>query len=157
MVPRNTRRLALVVALVALLGLAPPAVAARSAATEPARIALVALNDNGQSGPPVGCGNSLVPVTVDVPAAGSTEGKITQALLALFAIRRQFYGQSGLYTALYMNNLVVDRVELQGSVAAIYLAGTLSLGGECDDPRAEGQVAETARLVPGVTGAVVIY
>src|SRR5215213_4762266 len=136
MEPRSTRCLALVVALVALLGLAPPAAAARPAATEPARIALVALNDNGQSGPPVGCGDSLVPVTVDVPTASTTEGKITQALVKLFSIKQQFYGQSGLYTALYMNNLVVDRVEMQGSVAAIYLSGTLSLGGECDDPRA---------------------
>src|SRR5215211_4789936 len=154
---RITRRLALVALLVALLGLAPPAVASGPPATEPARIALVALNDNGRSGPPVGCGDSLVPVDVEVPAAGTTEGKVTQALLKLFSIKQQLYGQSGLYTALYMNNLVVDRVEMQGGIAAVYLSGTLSLGGECDDPRAEGQVAQTARLVPGVTGAIVIY
>jgi hypothetical protein len=157
MEPQIARHLVLVTLLVAVLGLAPPAAAAGSSATEPARIALVALNDNGQSGPPVGCGDSLVPVTADVPAAGTTEGKVTQALLKLFSIKQPFYGQSGLYTALSMNTLVVDRVELQGGVAAVYLSGTLSLGGECDDPRAEGQVAQTARLVPGVTGAVVIY
>jgi hypothetical protein len=157
MEPQSIRRLTLAALLVTLLGLAPPAAAAAPAATKPAKVALVALNDNGQSGPPVGCGDSLVPVTVDVPTASTTAGKITQALLKLFSIKQQFYGQSGLYTALYMNNLVVDRVEMQGSVAAIYLSGALSLGGECDDPRAEGQVAQTARLVPGVTGAVVIY
>lgn len=146
----------LALALVALLGLAPVSPAA-AAATEPATIFLVAVGDNGQSGSPVGCGDSLIPVTIQVPAAGTTAGKITQALTKLFALHDQYYGQSGLYNALYQSNLGMDRVELQGGVAAVYLTGALRVNGECDDPRVEGQIVATARQVPGVTDAIVVF
>ncbi|MGN6811878.1 MAG: hypothetical protein ACTHMP_13485 [Thermomicrobiales bacterium] len=146
----------------ALLGIAPTTLAAPQAAqavaaTEQATIYLVAIGDNGQSGTKIGCGDSLIPVTVNVPAANTTAGKITQALTALFAIKQQFYGQSGLEDSLYQSNLTVSRVELQGSVAAVYLSGSLTLGGVCDDPRAEGQITATAMHLPGVTQAIVVF
>lgn len=150
------RILSIVIAFVFLLGLAPAVVAAGPAAVEQAKIVLVAPGDNGQSGILVGCGDSLVPVTVDVPNANTTAGKITQALTKLFSLHSHDYGQSGLQNALYASNLQVDDVEMQGSTAAIYLTGTISLGGVCDAPRAEGQIVETAKQVPGVTKAIVI-
>jgi hypothetical protein len=160
---RQTYRWAIFALLLcAFLGITPAALAAPQAAqavaaTEQATIYLVAIGDNGQSGTQIGCGDSLIPVAVNVPAANTTEGKITQALTTLFAIKQQFYGQSGLENSLYQSNLTVSRVELQGSVAAIYLAGSLSLGGVCDDPRAEGQITATAMHLPGVTQAIVIF
>ncbi|MGN6361874.1 MAG: GerMN domain-containing protein, partial [Thermomicrobiales bacterium] len=146
----------------ALLGIAPTTLAAPQAAqavaaTEQATIYLVAIGDNGQSGTKIGCGDSLIPVTVNVPTANTTAGKITQALTALFAIKQQFYGQSGLEDSLYQSNLAVNKVELQGGVAAVYLSGSLTLGGVCDDPRAEGQITATAMHLPGVTQAIVVF
>jgi hypothetical protein len=152
---RMTRLAAgLLVVLAALLAGVPLA-AAR--APDQARIYLVAPGDDGQSGVPVGCGDSLVPVTVETAPAATTEARIAAALAALFALKEPAYGQSGLANALYRSSLTVDRVELQGGVAAVYLSGALSVGGVCDEPRAEGQIVETARQFPGLSAAIVIY
>lgn len=145
------------IALVALLGLLPGVVMAAPLAAEQAKIYLVAIGDGGTSGTEIGCGDSLVPVTVDIPGGGSTADRITQALTKLFALHDQFYGQSGLYNSLYASNLHVDQVEVQGGTAAVYLSGTTSFGGVCDDPRADGQVEATASQFPGVTKAIVVF
>ena len=154
---RRSTRLLVTVAIVGLLGIFPSLAAAAPAALERSRIYMIALEDNGASGTPIGCGDSLIPVTVDVPEAATTAGKITQALTRLFSLRDRFYGESGLYNALYASRLAVDRVEIQGGTAAVYLTGSISLGGVCDDPRAEEQIAATARQFPGVTKAVIIF
>ena len=151
---RQSRRIAFVG--VVLLLLMPLAVTARQPTTEPATIYMIAEGDNGQSGIPVGCGDSLIPVTVDVPAATTTEGKITAALQHLFSLHDPFYGQSGLYNALYENMLTIDSVSLYGSTAGVILSGTTGSRGTCDDPRIEGQIEQTVLSVPGVTNVVVI-
>jgi len=144
-------------ACVALLVLLPVAVSARQpTTTEPATIYLVAMGDDGQSGIPVGCDDSLIPVTVDVSAATTTEGRITAALQHLFSLHDPFYGQSGLYNALYENTLTIDSVSLHGSTAGVILSGATHSRGTCDDPRIEGQVAQTVLSVPGVTSVVII-
>jgi hypothetical protein len=142
-------------ACVALLLLMPHAASARQP-TENATIYMIAMGDNGQSGMFVGCGDSLIPVTVTVPAATTTEGKITAALQHLFSLHDPFYGQSGLYNALYENTLTVDSVSLHGSTAGVILSGETRSRGTCDDPRIEGQIEQTVLAVPGVTRVVVI-
>ena len=145
----------LVVLLAALLGGVP---AAAAPAAEQARMYLVSLNDTSGSGGAIGCGDSLVPVTIEItPAAATTEARIAAALGRLFALNDQFYGQSGLYHALYQSDLVVDQVELQGGIAVVHLSGTLSVGGVCDEPRVEGQIVATARQFPGLANTLVIY
>jgi hypothetical protein len=127
-----------------------------AAATEPAKIFLVAIGDNGQSGMRIGCGDSLVPVTVQVEAASGTDVKIARAIAALLAIKQQYYGQSGLYDALYQSNLTVAGVSLLDGAAVVRLSGSLVVGGVCDEPRVEQQLAQTALQFPGVTNVSIV-
>ncbi|MEZ4728470.1 MAG: GerMN domain-containing protein [Caldilineaceae bacterium] len=104
-------------------------------------IYLVALEDRGQSGMEIGCGDSVIPVEVEIEP---TIAPLTAALGALFSINERFYGQSGLYNALYRSNLAVDRIDITNGVASIYLVGQLQVGGVCDEPRVRAQIEETA-------------
>lgn len=156
---RPGRTAVVLVALLALMSsmmVSYPASARQPTATEFATIYMIALEDNGQSGIPVGCDDSLIPVTREVAAAATTEGKITATLQLLFSLHDPFYGQSGLYNALYQNTLVVDSVSLHGSTVGVFLSGGTGARGVCDDPRIEGQIAQTALQFPGVTGVVII-
>jgi len=103
-------------------------------------IYLIALEDQGVSGDPVGCGDSAVPVQIQIPP---TQGVLRAALDALLALKTQYFGQSGLYNALYQSNLHVESVVIQNGEAIVKLAGTLIQGGECDSPRVQAQLEET--------------
>ncbi len=105
------------------------------------KLFFIALNDNGKSGKLVGCGDSVVPVEIMIPP---TTAPLTASLRALLAIKTSTYGQSGLYNALYRSSLQVDSVSITAGKATIKLVGTISLGGECDDPRFVAQLTETA-------------
>lgn len=115
------------------------------AGTAPAKttlqIYLVAIGDGGKSGQKIGCGDSLVPVKVEVPY---TLGVLRTALNKLLSIKDQYYGQSGLYDALYQSDLQVNNVVIQNGKALVYLTGTMTLGGECDNPRVEAQLTQIA-------------
>ena len=157
---RHKRRYGvLLVALALWLGLSPTLALAAPAttATTQAQIYLVALGDNGASGEKIGCGDSLVPVTVESPIGNTVEERITLALTKLFSLRNRDYGQSGLITVLADSHLSVERVTVEQGVAAVYLSGTLSLGGTCDDPRAVGQIAATTRRFQTVTRVEIIF
>jgi hypothetical protein len=105
------------------------------------KIFLIATGDNGHAGPLVGCGDSAVGVIVHVPYS---TGVLRAALTALLANHSQHYGESGLYNALYQSHLAVDDVAIASGVATIRLTGTLTMGGECDSPRVEAQLKQTA-------------
>jgi hypothetical protein len=117
-----------------------PAVPATSA-QQMVKIYLIALEDNGQSGPQVGCGDSAVPVQVPV---SPTKEVLKAAMEALISVKVQYYGQSGLYNALYQSDLRLDGVNIKDGVAIIDLSGSLQMGGECDSPRVEAQINQTA-------------
>jgi len=106
------------------------------------KIYFVALGDNGRSGPKIGCDDSIIPVEVMIEP---TTAPLTAALNQLFAIKSQYYGQSGLYNALYRSNLHLDSAVVEGGRATVRLSGQLQLGGVCDDPRVEAQIEATAR------------
>jgi hypothetical protein len=108
---------------------------------ERTQIYLVALGDAGSSGIEIGCGDSLVPVTV---AIEPTIAPLTAALDTLFEIDSRTYGQSGLYNALYRSNLVVDGINIEDGEATIALSGNILTGGTCDVPRIEQQLRQTA-------------
>ena len=116
------------------------------------KIFLIAVNDNGQTGLPVGCGDSAVPAQVEVPA---NAGVLKSALAALLSVKKQYYGQSGLYNALYQSNLQVESVSIVGGKASVYLTGTLTMGGECDTPRVQAQLEQTILQFPTVTAAAI--
>jgi spore germination protein GerM len=105
------------------------------------KIYLIAINDNGASGPKIGCNDSAVPVTLNLPA---TTSPLTDSTKQLLSMKSRFYGESGLYNVFYQSNLTVDSVIISNGKATYNLRGTLSLGGECDDPRVEAQLKYTA-------------
>ncbi len=118
-----------------------------AATVDRVKIALIALDDNGQTGKPVGCGDSVVAVERQV---APTQEPLRAALQELFSLREQFLGQSGLYNALHQAQIVVESATATDGKAVIRLSGSLLLGGVCDDPRAGAQIEETALLSPGV-------
>lgn len=149
-----------VVLLVALVPLAAfgstPATAPTAQAQESAKIYLVALEDNGVSGKLIGCGDSLVPVTVTIPSAATAAGKVKVALETLFAHHDPYWGQSGLYNALYQNTLTVQEVRIEGGAIGVILTGSTGSRGVCDDPRIEEQITETARqFMPGARVVII--
>jgi len=105
------------------------------------QIYLIALEDNGQSGPLVGCGDSGIPVQVETL---STKEVLRVSMEKLLSLKDQFYGESGLYNALYKSDLQVESITLENGKAVINLTGTLMLGGVCDNPRVEAQLEQTA-------------
>jgi hypothetical protein len=102
---------------------------------------MIAVGDNGQSGPALGCGDSAIPVAIDVPY---TQGVLRAALERLLAHKSQYYGESGLYNALYQSSLQIDDLNITNGEAVIQLGGQVMLGGECDTPRLIAQLEQTA-------------
>ncbi len=116
------------------------------------KIFLIAIEDNGKSGALVGCGDSAVPIIVTIP---KTQGVLRATLEKLLSEKAQFYGESGLYNALYQSNLQLTGVTIEQGKAIIHLTGTLMLGGTCDAPRVEAQIEQTALQFSTVTDVAV--
>ncbi len=125
----------------------PTVAATRTRAPTPAagttrvQLYFVAIDDNGKSGKKIGCNDSLVAVDREVPA---TSAPLTTALNELFLLKDRFYGQSGLYNALYQSKLKIESVTIVDGKATIKLAGSLILNGVCDNPRVEAQIEQVA-------------
>jgi hypothetical protein len=103
---------------------------------------MVAMNDNGVKGTKIGCGDSIVPVSVPITP---TLGVLRAALTKLLSVKTRFFGgESDLYNSLYQSNLNLDSLNLQDGVATIRLSGTVVLGGVCDTPRFQAQLEQTA-------------
>jgi hypothetical protein len=107
---------------------------------------LVALEDDGASGATIGCGDSLVPVR---RAVAPTRLPLLAALNELLAQKSEFYGESGLYNALWQSNLRVQTAEIRDGTATVALVGQVRLGGTCDSPRFQAQIEETIRAASG--------
>jgi hypothetical protein len=130
----------------------PPTPTSLAPAQNMVKIFLIAVNDNGQTGSPVGCGDSAVPAQVGITP---TVGTLKAALNALLSIKDQYYGQSGLYNALYQSNLQLESASIDNGTASVYLSGVLSMGGECDTPRVQAQLEQTVLQFPSVTEAAI--
>lgn len=129
----------------------PPSEPAPSATSLPFAAVMVyyiALEDNGVSGAPVGCGDSAVPVEVSV---GFGQDALVFAYEKLLYEHERNIGQSGLYNALYQSDLTVKSAEIRDGKATIALEGTLMLGGECDNPRVLAQLEMIPGQFSGVT------
>jgi LysM repeat protein len=101
------------------------------------RIFLVSTDDGG----PIGCGDTLVAVTQEIP---STRGVLRAALERLLSLHSAYYGESGLYNALYQSQLAIEDVRIDNRVATIRLTGQVVLGGVCDTPRVTAQLEQLA-------------
>lgn len=107
-----------------------------------ANIYLIALEDAGSSGQPVGCNDSAIPV---VRTFTPTVAPLTAALQILLSLgSNPYYGESGLYNALYQSSLQLDSVNIVNREAIIQLSGQLVSGGVCDVPRLQAQLQLTA-------------
>ncbi len=106
------------------------------------KIYYIALEDNGVSGAPVGCGDSVVPVEFLVDFG---KEPLVYAYERLLYEHERTIGESGLYNALYQSDLTLKSAEIKDGKAIIALEGTLMLGGECDNPRVQAQL----EMIPG--------
>jgi len=122
---------------------------------QPIMIYLIIPEDDGRSGPPVGCGDSGVAVRRDRLATGSLERDIQASLEELFSIRTMNYGQSGYTHSLYSASLAVLGVAMDGDRALIRLGGTLPLIGLCADAQMEAQILLTIFQYPEISSAFV--
>ncbi len=104
------------------------------------QIYLIGLEDNGNSGQLVGCGDSAIAVSVEI---APTKEVLRASLEKLLSLKEQYYGQSGLYNAMYQSDLQIEHISLDNGKAEINLTGTMMLGGECDNPRVEAQLTST--------------
>jgi hypothetical protein len=118
-------------------------------APETAAVYLVRLEDNGESGELIGCGDSLIPIGIDVPSdlTGNLEGSVAFVVAEL--IERSKPAAEPHYSALSTANLSVDSVAETTNGVTVALSGDFTLGGVCDNPRFEYQLRETIRSVTG--------
>jgi len=114
---------------------------------------MIAMGDNGQSGIPVGCDDSLIPVTIPIWPTSSLEEQIAATLTVLLSFDDPFYGESGLYNALHQSDAQVEQVTVANGVATVELVGSIVSAGTCDDPRILGQLRQTV-LAAGVDEVV---
>ncbi|WP_427015772.1 GerMN domain-containing protein [Pseudarthrobacter sp. P1] len=122
--------------------------------TAPLTLYFIALNDNGASGPKVGCGDSAVgtssgPVTFTDPVAG--------AMTELLSLHDPQLGQSGLDNTLWQSSLVLDSVTRSGGTVTVALSGDFVQGGECDTPRIIAQLTLTAQAAAGSATVDITY
>lgn len=105
----------------------------------------VRLEDNGQSGQLVGCGDSLVAVDSDVTASADVANNLRLAYRALFETDSADLNEQGLYTAFTTADLRLESVSFNNGSAIVRLFGDYTLGGECDGPRVEAQLESIAQ------------
>ena len=126
---------------------ASPAQRRRGAPKREVRVYLVALDDDGRTGRKIGCGDSLVPVTRTVSAAGGA--LLRAALDELLSLPHDFDGRLKNYWR--GNNLRVSGVTLRNGLATVRITGEgPSIAGVCDAPRITEQIRATARQFPTV-------
>jgi spore germination protein GerM len=125
----------------------PGAQSVRAAHMSTVRIYLIAIG-TGRAGKTVGCGDGLVAVTRPI---APTRAPLSTAIRLLLNDHHRYYGQSGLYNALYRSRLRLVSASIKGGHARVRLAGRLNLGGECDDPRVAAQLRHTALQFRTVT------
>ena len=116
-------------------------------------IYMVALEDNGTGGKKIGCGDSLIPVKREIDRE---QGVLTAALTDQLSQKEQYYGESGLYNALYRSSLTLEKATITNGVADIRISGKLSLGGVCDDPRVEEMLNGVALQFPTIRQANIL-
>lgn len=118
--------------------------------TGPLKIYYVAIGDGGASGKKIGCDDSLVAVNT---ASVTTNDAIKSSMKTLLANHKKDYGQSGLYNALYQSKLTFQSSTINDDTVAVALSGTITQGGECDAPRVQAQLEQTAATAAGVKDA----
>lgn len=117
------------------------------------RIAVILYEGAGTVGNEVGCGDAVV--WIERPAeVGSTP--LEQALRTLLATPAEVSVEGTTYAnALGDTSLLLESATVEGGVATIRLTGNLMMGGACDTPRVEAQIAYTVQQFPEIESSVV--
>lgn len=105
----------------------------------------VRLEDNGQSGELIGCGDSLVAVESDLTVGDDIANNLRLAYRALFEADPADLDEQGLYTAFTNADLRLESVSFNNGSAIVRLFGDYTLSGECDAPRVEAQLERIAQ------------
>lgn len=113
----------------------------------------VAVDDQGKSGPKIGCGDSLV-ATESAPETFTDQ--VGASIKMLLNDKSSEHGQSGLINALAASDLRFIDSMVSGGEVAVDLSGTVSSGGTCDDPRIIEQLKYTAKTAAGVGSARIL-
>lgn len=113
-----------------------------SSGNQAIQIYLIALEDDGKTGEKIGCGDSAVAVNRSIKR---TAAPLQAAIEELLSLQTNILGESSLYNSLYGSQLSVQKISVSSRKAAIYLTGSVSLGGVCDNPRFEAQLTKTAK------------
>jgi hypothetical protein len=112
------------------------------------RVFFIAGGDNGKSGKLVGCKDSAIPIEWDIDP---NKQPLVQALEQLFSFDQMFVGNPRLYHPIYALGLKLESAEIDAEgVAHVKLNGSGSIGGSCDQLRAQAQIEETILASPGV-------
>src|SRR5688572_10074398 len=111
-------------------------------------IYLIAMEDNGASGPKIGCNDSIIEVKRVL--AQPTQSPLRAAFEELLSIKDDFYGESGLFNSLWEQDLTVDSVNITNGKAIVHLSGDFHGLGTCADPRMIAQLEYTALQFPTV-------
>lgn len=102
----------------------------------------VALGDDGKAGERIGCGDSLVPIVADPT---KDEDVVRVAMERLLAGRSHMVPGTALHDSLSESELSMVSLSTGNDTVKVYLSGSLNLGGVCDGPRVEAQLAQTAK------------
>jgi Sporulation and spore germination len=127
-----------------LVGVGTPV---QGAASKKIKLFFIILDDNGKVGKKIGCGDSIIPVAVNI---APTSAPLKAAYETLLAIHDDTYGARKLSNPLSKSNLRVDSVVIKKRIATIRLTGDLISAGHCEDPRIEAQLTEIALQFPTV-------
>ncbi len=114
----------------------------------------VAVDDQGKSGPLIGCGDSLVATETE---PRTFTNPVEAAMLALLGDNSATHGESGLLNAVAASELRYVSSKVRGDQVTVDLSGTLSSGGTCDDPRIVEQLKYTAKVAAGVGSARILF
>ncbi len=110
--------------------------------------------ENSLSGSEIlGCGDGLAYLGYDMSAS---QDPVYDTLAELLTLNQNDYAASGYYNSLDNAQLTVNSLSINNGVAEVYLNGTLSLGGVCDNPRVVAQLEKTLLQFPNIT-SVDIY
>lgn len=132
---------------------ASPAPTAPETRTVPLTLYYVALGDEGVTGEPIGCGDSLVAFTTE-PV--TTDDVLRSSMERLLADTDRNLGGSGLYSAIPGGTLSYVDGSVEAGTVTVELTGRPAPAGECDNPRIELQLERTAMAATDATDALVL-
>ncbi len=111
------------------------------------KIYLVAVGDDGKAGKKIGCGDSLVPLTVKTK---KTASPLADAVRELLVAPQHSAGSPKVENSWKGRDLKAESVSIRNHTATIHITGEVFVAGVCDEPRITSQIEATARQFPTV-------